>query len=257
MTSILSMEDLREVLRDQPYPRLFTVVSGAHLYGFPSPDSDYDLRGVHILPMEMIAGIDIDDETIRKMSAFNGVELDLETHDVKKFFALLLKKNGNVMEQIFSPLVVETSPFHEVLRSVAASYLTRFHAYHYLGLAKKQWELFQRDTPRRVKPLLYVFRVLLSGTYLMQTGKIEPNLQTLNEEFQLPYIPDLIAHKMSAGEQAVLNTTDSEFYQSEYERLREQLTTLKETTHLPGEVSGKDALNDLLLQIRFTQLEVT
>jgi len=24
---------------------LFATISGAHLYGFPSPDSDYDLRG--------------------------------------------------------------------------------------------------------------------------------------------------------------------------------------------------------------------
>jgi len=34
----------------QPYPLLFVTISGAHLYGFPSPDSDYDLRGVHALP---------------------------------------------------------------------------------------------------------------------------------------------------------------------------------------------------------------
>jgi uncharacterized protein len=28
-----------------PYPLLFATISGAHLYGFPSPDSDFDLRG--------------------------------------------------------------------------------------------------------------------------------------------------------------------------------------------------------------------
>ena len=33
-----------------PYPLVFATISGAHLYGFPSPDSDYDLRGVHLLP---------------------------------------------------------------------------------------------------------------------------------------------------------------------------------------------------------------
>lgn len=30
------------------YPLVFATVSGAHLYGFPSPDSDFDLRGVHV-----------------------------------------------------------------------------------------------------------------------------------------------------------------------------------------------------------------
>ena len=34
-----------------PYPLLFATISGAHLYGFPSPDSDFDLRGVHLLPL--------------------------------------------------------------------------------------------------------------------------------------------------------------------------------------------------------------
>ncbi len=37
-----------EVVAQQHYPLLFITISGAHLYGFPSPDSDYDLRGVHL-----------------------------------------------------------------------------------------------------------------------------------------------------------------------------------------------------------------
>ena len=40
-----------------PYPLLFATISGAHLYGFPSPDSDYDLRGVHLLPLEEVVGL--------------------------------------------------------------------------------------------------------------------------------------------------------------------------------------------------------
>ncbi|MEO8892275.1 MAG: nucleotidyltransferase domain-containing protein, partial [Coleofasciculaceae cyanobacterium] len=45
-------------IKRQPYPLLFTTVSGAHLYGFPSPDSDYDLRGVHILPVAEVVKLD-------------------------------------------------------------------------------------------------------------------------------------------------------------------------------------------------------
>jgi hypothetical protein len=36
------------IVAAQPYPLLFATISGAHLYGFPSPDSDYDLRGAHV-----------------------------------------------------------------------------------------------------------------------------------------------------------------------------------------------------------------
>jgi hypothetical protein len=44
-------ERLKQEVKSHPFPLLFATVSGAHLYGFPSPDSDYDLRGAHILPV--------------------------------------------------------------------------------------------------------------------------------------------------------------------------------------------------------------
>lgn len=40
--------DLTPVVSRQPDPLLFATVSGAHLYGFPSRDSDVDLRGAHL-----------------------------------------------------------------------------------------------------------------------------------------------------------------------------------------------------------------
>jgi predicted nucleotidyltransferase len=45
------------------YPLLFAIISGAHLYGFPSPDSDFDLRGAHVLPLEKVVGLEVRDET--------------------------------------------------------------------------------------------------------------------------------------------------------------------------------------------------
>jgi uncharacterized protein len=93
------------------------------------------------------------------------------THDAKKFFGLMLKKNGYVLEQVFSPLVVHTTPEHEELKAIAADCITRHHAHHYLGFAATQWKLFQKEDPPRVKPLLYVYRVLLTGIHLMRTGR--------------------------------------------------------------------------------------
>jgi len=48
---------LRAEAARHPYPLLFATISGAHLYGFPSQDSDYDLRGVHILPAREAVGL--------------------------------------------------------------------------------------------------------------------------------------------------------------------------------------------------------
>src|SRR4051794_31741587 len=111
---------LVEVAR-QPYPWLFATISGAHLYGFPSPDSDYDLRGVHILPAREVVGLGPVRETIESSSVQGGIEIDLVTHDVRKFFVLLLRRNGYVLEHLYSPLIVQTGPAHEELKVLAAS----------------------------------------------------------------------------------------------------------------------------------------
>src|SRR5258706_8802904 len=57
---------LHRIVAAQPYPLLFATISGAHLYGFPSPDSDFDLRGAHVLPLEKVVGLEVRDETVEQ-----------------------------------------------------------------------------------------------------------------------------------------------------------------------------------------------
>src|SRR5438105_3580454 len=214
---------LHKQVADHPYPLLFATISGAHLYGFPSPDSDYDLRGVHLLPVREVVGLDPGRETVESSGIDDGLEIDLVTHDVRKFFGLLLRKNGYVLEQLYSPLVVQAMPEHEELKAIAAGCITRHHSHHYLGFARTQWGLFVKEHPRRVKPLLYVYRVLLTGIHLMRTGEVEANLVRLNDEARLPYLPDLIARKVSGPEHGALTDADVAFHAAEYERLLGEL----------------------------------
>ena len=238
------------IIEQQPHPLLFSTISGAHLYGFPSPDSDYDLRGVHVLPLREIAGLNEPQETIEISTELDGIELDLVTHDVAKFFRLLLKRNGYVLEQLLSPLIIHTTPQHDELKAIAPDCLTRHHAHHYLGFARTQWGLFHKENPRRVKPLLYVYRVLLTGIHLMQTGEVEANLVTLNERFGLAYIPELVERKISGPEKGTLDDADVDFHEREYERLYRLLEAAQDTSHLPETATCKPALNDLLLRVR-------
>jgi hypothetical protein len=179
----------------------------------------------------------------------------LVTHDAKKFFEMLLKKNGYVLEQLFSPLVVQTTPEHAELREIARDCVTRHHAHHYFGFAATQWKLFEKESPRRVKPLLYVYRVLLTGIHLMRTGVIEANLLKLNEEARLPYVADLVARKLAGPEQSHLPDGEFEFYRSEYERLLGLLESAHSESTLREEPNGRDALNDLLVRLRLAALQ--
>jgi uncharacterized protein len=243
-------ERVLQEVEAQPYRLLFVTISGAHLYGFPSPDSDYDVRGVHILPLREVVGLDTGRETVESSEARDGLEIDLVTHDAKKFFGLLLKNNGYVLEQLYSPLVVRTSPEHKELKEIARGCVTRHHSHHYLGFAETQWKLFDKGHPRRVKPLLYVFRVLLTGIHLMHTGSVEANLLLLNDEFKLGYLPDLIARKLEGPERSALGEGDVTFYRREYERLRSMLEDAYRVSALPEAPSCRAALNDLLIRLR-------
>ncbi len=245
---------LLQVAAEQPYPLLFLTISGAHLYGFPSPDSDYDLRGAHVLPAAEVLGLKTGRETIETCQMRDGLEIELVTHDVLKFFGLVLRKNGYVLEQLFSPLVVLTTPEHEELRRIARQCITRHHAHHYLGFAANQWKLFRKETPPRVKPLLYVYRVLLTGIHLMRTGEVEANLVRLNDHFGLPFLADLIARKVAGPEQAALSEADIPFHHGEYERLTHLLEEAYEATLLPSEPAGREALHDLLVRLRLRSL---
>jgi len=241
---------LRAEADRHPYPLLFATISGAHLYGFPSTDSDYDLRGVHILPASEAVGLLPKQDTIELAGLRSGIDMDLVTHDVLKFFTLLLKRNGYVLEQLYSPLIVQTSPEHDELKAIAVGCITRHHSHHYLGFAATQWALFQKEEPPRVKPLLYVYRVLLTGIHLMRTGTVEANLAVLNDEFRLPYIPDLIERKIHGAEKGRLESSETEFHRREYERLVAQLEVEGNNSKLPDEPVCRDALNDLLVRIR-------
>jgi hypothetical protein len=89
--------------------------------------------------------------------------------------------------------------------------------------------------------------ILLTGIHLMQTGEVEANLITLNEEFRLSYIGDLVSRKLAGPEESKLPDADIAFHESEYQRLRLELQTAHEASRLP-ELPGEQtraALNDI------------
>lgn len=240
---------LRDVFDSQPYPLLFATISGAHLYGFPSEDSDYDLRGVHILPAREVLGLGTPRETIEVSEEHAGTLVDLVTHDAGKFFRLLLRRNGYVLEQVTSPLIVRSTPEHAELLDLVPGCVTRHHAHHYLGFARNQWGLFLKERPRRLKPLLYVYRVILTGIHLMRSGQTEANLGVLNADRKLPFIGDLIAAKVAA-EQAPVDDADVDLHEREVTHLLAELESTAATSTLPELPSAGPALSDLLARVR-------
>jgi hypothetical protein len=177
------------------YNPRFVTVSGAHLYGFPSPDSDVDLRGCHQLPLRDVVGLSLPNQTMEKEEIYEGIEVDVVSHDVGKYLSLMVKNNGYILEQVFSPLVVTGQGFLDELRLLAAGCITRHHYHHYRGFYGTQRKLIETQSAKTAKAVLYAYRVLLTGIHLLRTGEVEANLLLLNEGFKLSYINELIAMK--------------------------------------------------------------
>lgn len=229
---------------------IFITVSGAHLYGFESADSDVDLRACHVASPRDALGLFPPNETVDRSWLLDGLEMDVVSHEATKFFRMLLKPNGYVLEQVLSPLVVRTSPEHEQLIALAPRLLTWRHAHHYLGLATSQLKLFERDDPPRPKPLLYVYRALLVGLHLMREGEIEPNLPRLIASRGETAIEELLQLKRSSGEKQGQDIPGLEEHLKRISALRAELEDAKEKRPLPDEPSATEELNELLLSLR-------
>ena len=243
----MDLKPWQEYIATLDYRPLFVTVSGAHIYGFPSPDSDVDLRGCHLLPLKEVVGLSLPEETIDRSSVQNGTEVDIVSHEIGKYLRLLVKNNGYVMEQIFSPLVVLGQDFLDELRPIAQRCITRFHAHHYLGFYSKQRKLLEKEPVKKAKSLLYAYRVLLTGLNLMNTGKVETNILTLNDDVGLPFIEDLIA--MKTQEKIELKYLDWNRHSECLDDLQRQLESAFESSKLP-ERRDKKSVNNFLLKLR-------
>ena len=87
-------------------------------------------------------------------------------------------------------------------------------------------------------------------TDLRRSGEVEANLVTLNEEFRLPHVDELIARKLAGPEKSALDDADLAFHRAEYERLRGELEAAFQASELPEAPSARAALNDSLVHLR-------
>jgi predicted nucleotidyltransferase len=189
-----------------PYPCVFATLSGADLYGFPSDDSDYDIRASHVLPLRDVIVATLKGGSWDRMAGATikaerkppGLFADLVSHDIGKALRLALKGNGYVLEQISSPLVLITSAWHDELKDIAQKCIIRRLYYHYRGFFTGQEKLYHNVGTKRVKGLLYQYRVAMTGIIVLETGRLETNISRLNEYFRLTGVDELVARRWAA-----------------------------------------------------------
>lgn len=167
---------------------LMAVESGSRAWGFPSPDSDYDIRFLYVRPRDWYLSLTPGRDVIERPIVD---EIDLNGWDACKALGLLLKSNAVVSEWIESPIRYRPDdPFVAKLAGLADAMLdARALAHHYARLgraAADRW--LDGDGDATVKKYFYALRPALAIRVLRLHPNRRPpmNLQALVALANLP-----------------------------------------------------------------------
>ena len=157
---------------------LVVYLSGAHAYGFPSPDSDLDLKCVHVAPTRQLVGLTPTSDTAEQVEIVDGVELDYGSNELAPVLRGVIKGNGNFLERILGDLALDSdSKLMDEARTVVRPLLSRRVARHYGGFATSQLRLF--DEKPTAKRALYVLRTCATGRHLLAAGEVVTDVSRL------------------------------------------------------------------------------
>lgn len=247
----MRLSQLRPALKKLKAKMLFGVLSGAHAYGFASPDSDLDLRACHVLPTKALLGLRKPRDIIeRKLELEQKAEL--VSYELEKFLSLMLKPNGNVLENLFAPLVIVSSQRHARLKVLAKHCICKAIYHHYRGLAWQIWSRFVLKPRALVKHHLYVLRALMAGIYVLERGKIVPDMLALNRKFKLQIIDRLIELKRTEKAALIDRALEKES-KAAIEMLFRQLDQARAMSRLPERANPRP-LDRFLIKIRLEEL---
>jgi len=230
---------------------IYVALSGSHLYGFHSLDSDIDLRGCHSEHLYDAIGL----HGVQEVREKTAGEIDFVSFDVRKELQLILANNSNVLEHLAS-VPVYKSDYYEELRSIAEKSLSKLVAKPYWGMAQSNLHKYlrtfneaYRENP--AKKYLYVIRGYMAGIYALENKRIEPNLKTLNgmRRFSIPVVDQLIGLKMS-GEKAVVEKTVCLEADKAIDWLQKEFQHSEENSTLPPRPQTYELINDFLIRVR-------
>lgn len=146
---------------------LYACESGSRAWGFPSADSDYDVRFFYLHPQDWYLSVNLEDkrDVIERWVDF---DLDVSGWDLRKALRLFYKSNPPVLEWLGSPIVyLEKQTVAARLRELTPTYYNPIASmYHYLHMAKGNNRDYLQGEQVWVKKYFYVLRPLLAVNWL-------------------------------------------------------------------------------------------
>lgn len=166
-------QELRRLEREEGIRILYACESGSRAWGFPSQDSDYDVRFIYVRPVDWYLSIfekrDVIERPISDM-------LDISGWDLRKTLNLFRKSNPPLMEWLDSPVIYgEACGTAKRLRRLSEeAYSPKASIYHYLHMARGNYRTYLQGDVVRIKKYFYVLRPILACEWILHKGNMPP-----------------------------------------------------------------------------------
>ncbi len=170
------MENIKEILREIEKTKhikvLYACETGSRAWGFPSPDSDFDIRFIYMHDINWYLSLNRQKDTV---DVIDG-DLDITGWDLRKSLTLLKKSNAPLIERFNSPIEYAAVPgFRESFKELVENYYSPIAVFfHHYAMANKFWEELKDAGEVKLKSLFYLIRSLLSCNWIINDNTVLP-----------------------------------------------------------------------------------
>ena len=201
---------------------VYITLSGSHLYGFPSKDSDIDIRCCHIMDTKdmfhLTRAVEVEpkesdtieqiEENIKNLKEnrhkrmcdktsvlqwdgdieIDGVKIpiEFESHEIKKVIGLAMGNNSNILEHIFSKNLLTSDPLvFTQLKKLTKESISKIVYNPYHGLAEFNYKKFIESMNPTYRDKLVKKYLYVIRAYLVGTYALETGEIEPNIRFHL------------------------------------------------------------------------
>lgn len=165
---------LSELEKEKGIEILLACETGSRAWGFPSPDSDFDVRVIYKHDKNWYLSLTEEKDTIEYFLENN--EIDISCWDLRKSLRLLAKSNPPLLERIQSPIIYKVNnEFLTGINSVAQETYSRIATiHHYLSMATKGFEEIVNSEEYKLKKFFYTLRASVACLWILEKEELPP-----------------------------------------------------------------------------------
>ncbi|MDN3015018.1 nucleotidyltransferase domain-containing protein [Paenibacillus sp. BSR1-1] len=168
------LEEINRIENQYNVKICYAVESGSRAWGFPSKDSDYDVRFIYVHKKEWYLSIDQKRDVIEL--PINEL-LDINGWEIRKALRLFKKSNPPLMEWLHSGIVYyQAFSLVEKMRTIQNQvFLPQSALHHYLNMAKGNYRDYLQVEHVKIKKYFYVLRPILACKWIEKYNTVPPN----------------------------------------------------------------------------------